>query len=752
MRRKLFAFTICVIIGIVSAYYISEKFGQSALVGVCISLAICAAAGVVSASEAGGRKKGKRAFVLIFCGIFCGTLLFFCCEREKAQAVSSLCGDVRMRTAEVISVEKLSAEKYNLLCREQGSKVLYRYYADIPGYAELTGKTLVFSASAKLAEEAKNPRVFDYRLYLCTEKIFCVGEIRSFTVAKQKNGIAAEVRRKLIMKKEAFLHRMNLSPGAEGLLRGILFGDTGALDEEIYREFRENGTAHVLAVSGLHVGMLYAVYRKLIGRRRSLLSAAGLFLLLLLYGTVTLWSVSVSRAVLLVMLSAAADILERRYDPLTALSFAALLAAVKNPYVIFGAGFQMSFLAVCSMVFFQPVLRKKLPDAAALMISVQAGLLPYMAFNFNSVSLAGFFVNPPVVFLVSLLVPAGIVTYLFFLFFGVVFSPVCVAADGLANMLIRVNHMLSADGLLVFDAVSPPLWALMAFYCAAFYLTSEQAFVGFHRSGLKSLRIPAALLAAVILFFSAAERTDFDRASLVFVDVGQGDCLHIKIDEGRNALIDGGGSLSYNIGEKTLKPYLLKNGVDKVDFAAATHLHTDHYLGLAQLCDCYPVKKLMTRGRAGQRISLGEDQWIEILWPLSQEEKIVSKSVSEDENLTSLIFKVYDKGITALITGDITAEGENLLLKYYEGTDALSADILKVAHHGSAYSSTDEFIRAVNPKVAVISVGRNNYGHPAQVVIEKLEKQGIMVYRTDLHGAVGIISRKGSFSVCTKNK
>ena len=103
-----------------------------------------------------------------------------------------------------------------------------------------------------------------------------------------------------------------------------------------------------------------------------------------------------------------------------------------------------------------------------------------------------------------------------------------------------------------------------------------------------------------------------------------------------------------------------------------------------------------------------------------------------------------------LVTGDITEEGERLLLEKYKGTKVLQADILKVAHHGSPYSSCDAFLEAVAPEAAVISVGKNNYGHPDEKLIEKMQNYGIMVYRTDRSGAVGIICEGGGFSVCTK--
>ena len=166
----------------------------------------------------------------------------------------------------------------------------------------------------------------------------------------------------------------------------------------------------------------------------------------------------------------------------------------------------------------------------------------------------------------------------------------------------------------------------------------------------------------------------------------------LKTAEGRNIFIDGGGSIRYNVGEKTLKPYLLKNGVKSLDLAAATHLHTDHFLGLSQLAEVFPVKAFLTEGEAGQRFSIGENQWLELLWPLKKD------ADSDDENLNSLIFKVHLGGLTILVTGDLTEEGEELLCwSGIKGTNKLSADILKVAHHGDELQYLRPFLEAVKP-------------------------------------------------------
>ena len=210
-----------------------------------------------------------------------------------------------------------------------------------------------------------------------------------------------------------------------------------------------------------------------------------------------------------------------------------------------------------------------------------------------------------------------------------------------------------------FDVISPPLWLVILVYCAMFFVSSEYFHIYFCRKEWK--RVLAALFCIFVATVAGfvADLTPFDKAELVFVDVGQGDCLHVKTPDGRQVLVDGGGKFGYNTGEKTLKPYLLKNRIGEIDLAVATHLHLDHFAGLEELSACYPVKKMKTEGRAGQKIVLEDDYWLEILWPKVQHPD------TEDENQNSLIFMVHHGGLKTLVTGDITAEGEAMLLDAY---------------------------------------------------------------------------------------
>lgn len=739
MRRKLLCITAAVISGIVYMYFFET---------VWIPVFAFAASVLFSAGSGKDRAFAKVLAILLSCFLAGAFLLY----RENSSAQQTVFEDGRQAefyclVTEITKKESDKGDSYQLCVKARGEKLLLSYYRELKNYPYLTGCTVKVRCTPQKPAEAGNPRTFDYSLYLKSQRIYRIAAAESIEFAAHPSGIYNKVKNRVFCAREQMLSDMKLSGGAEGFLRGLLFGDTRGLDEEIYREFRANSTAHILAVSGLHVGMLYGIYKKLYRRKKSLFLTVVFAAVLLLYGTTTLWSVSVSRAVILILFSLAADFLNRRFDMLTALSSAALLSVFGNPYVIFGAGFQMSFLAVLCIVFLTPKIEKYIGAGSAAAVSVQLGLMPYMAYTFNYISLTGFLCNIPVVFLVSVLVPLGIGAFFLYLGTGMIFPFFSAVCEGLSVMIIKVNHMFAAADFLSFDTVSPPLVTVVLFYILLFFASSEYFFVYVTRRDFRKFFLPAAaaVLAAAVAFYAGA--SPFDRASAVFVDVGQGDCLHLKTAEGRNIFIDGGGSIRYNVGEKTLKPYLLKNGVKSLELAAATHLHTDHFLGLSQLAEVFPVKAFLTEGEAGQRFSIGENQWLELLWPLKKD------ADSDDENLNSLIFKVHLGGLTILVTGDLTEEGEELMLARYRGTNKLAADILKVAHHGSNYSTCDRFLEAVKPAAAVISVGKNNYGHPGDKVIEKLQKKGIMIFRTDRDGAVGVMTdRKGNFSICTEKK
>ena len=239
------------------------------------------------------------------------------------------------------------------------------------------------------------------------------------------------------------------------------------------------------------------------------------------------------------------------------------------------------------------------------------------------------------------------------------------------------------------------------------------------------------------------------------IDIGQGDSTLIITPRNKTILIDGGGSLSYDVGKNTLIPYLLDRKVKKLDYVIISHFDQDHVGGILSVLDKIEVKKVVigvqgenseqykefckiTKQRQvqvvvvkkGDIIHIERDVMIKILFP---GDNLITKNVL---NNNSLVAMLKYKDFKMLFTGDIEEVAEQQLIKMYPDNQ-LKADILKVAHHGSKTSSTYQFLELVKPKIALIGVGKDNkFGHPNDIVLERLKQYHIKVYRTDMEGEI----------------
>ncbi len=615
-------------------------------------------------------------------------------------------------------------------------------------------------------EKASNPRCFDYRKYLYGKGIYQVAYLnnKSIEIIDDDNiGLYLKFKRFLIGRRESFLNQSFPTEESRAFARGIMFGDTSQLDEDLYTSFRINNTAHILAVSGLHIGIIYQNYsfiKKKIKNKTIKVLFTGVFSFFLIsYGIMTLWSSSITRAIILVFIKMIAERKQLKYDLLNSISVVNLIILVFRPFQIYSMGFQMSFLCAYGISIVIPRLKGKIPDFIALPCGIQIFMLLYTIRLNNNFSPLGILSNMAVVFIASIYVSMGVFTFLLGL--GIVKSHFL---SPLGRMIVWIDQTIYSGGDFSIQIPSPNL-SVVGLYMIIMVILSSEAFIVFKERSKKNGDIQnknkamqygmkcTALIISVISILWFADSTPFDKASQIFIDVGQGDAFHLSWDKKKDEIdimIDGGGRYNYDVGNKVLKQYLLRNGNNDIDIALITHDHMDHYKGIVELMEDYDVKELIIGGEAGDRITIDDDRYIEILWPISDYETGPDNDSNYDDNYLSRIFMVNDKGIKTLITGDITSEGEKALLDEYSGTGKLNCHILKVAHHGSNNSSTEAFLREVSPMVAVISVGKNNnYGHPAPDVIEKMEDLGIIVYRTDEDGAVGIVPKKDGFSVCT---
>ena len=688
-----------------------------------------------------------------------------------------------------------SGEEYiQATIKTKDTKILLKYYGE---YRAVPGMHITATGQLSKPQGRRNPGCFDYNLYLKSIGITATMTAKSIDITPGDeegiSGLFSHVRGRLFMVRESFIDRIAEGSNEEtaAIMKAVMFGDKGELSEETLEVFQKNGTAHILAVSGLHIGIIYAfLFRIWRGKK-------GWFFLIFnlaffgCYAVMADFSPSVIRAVIMVLLHVFANIKQLRYD-LNNAAFAVMTGVlICNPFMLFNTGFQMSFLAVLTMNLVMPFVKNIYSGMFLGSLVVQIGLGPFIIYNFNYLSLLAILINVPVIALAGIIVPMGLVC---------MFMPFLTPGlDILCSILTWMNQALQIDGITTFQVVSPPLWLMTFYYLGLLAFATEEGRLAILRAGqmpdkIRYILRKSAIILAVSLCFSALGGDGFQNVNLTFVDVGQGDCMCVK-SEGilprtdRVYLIDGGGNDSYNLGSKTLKPYLLKNGMSHVDGAFVTHLHTDHYKGICELAREGMIRRLyvyegnkgnidsimsetgMKREnivllQGGQNLTLAdkgfmgsEEIELEVLAPekKTDSEYRVLLEDEKNENAMSLIFRLNyrydpmfgeDKNTSLLVTGDIDQEGEKELLQE-EGDKAFKADILKVAHHGSKYSSSDEFLDAVAPGIAVIQVGKNNYGHPTPEVLEKLNERKTKVYRNDLQGAIGFEIKRGRiYNIC----
>ena len=671
---------------------------------------------------------------------------------------------------------------------------------------KVIGAYVAFNGNVTQPSQRRNPGCFDYRLYLKTINIrsivTCHIDDVTFTAPKFSREPFAYLLNKLSAIKYGFLKdvKAHMDEDTYGLLTGMLFGSKDYMEEEIYEAFQKNGIAHILSVSGIHVGIVYTFIFMLLRKKISLLSAMVIVAFLFAYAAMAEFSPSVIRAAIMIMVHMISQLIHRPYDLLTGTCLTAFLMLLVNPLNLFHVGFQLSFLAVLLLAFLISFLKryvgkkkfvgvykerfknedrslmeadtvkKKIVDKLLPLLILQLGMAPFSIFVFNHVSVIGLLLNIPVIAAAGFIIPIGICLIpLSILDSGVLTSQLlmwgCKLLDFILTMVVDINHVCFSLKFSWLQVISPPVFLLIVFYGLLFFLTSESFRIMKNRAMFNRMVSIIFIVVIVSIGISFTPSGKYDKSDMVFVDVGQGDCIHLRTPSGKNILIDGGGSTDYSVGKKTLLPYLLKNGISKLDYVFVTHLHTDHFQGIRELSNYMQIDKLVTydgnKVRTGEitdgtgidiedivyvgqldRFNIDDNVYMDFLYPEKRptEDYLYDLEFEEDENKNSLFMKLHYKGASVLITGDLDEEGEKLIMNDMDNPDSsLKSHILKVGHHGSKYSTSPEFLDAVDPVYAVIQVGaQNTYGHPSPSVIEKLGEKGIMIYRNDLEGAVMI--------------
>lgn len=537
-----------------------------------------------------------------------------------------------------------------------------------------------------------------------------------------------------------------------GFAKALLLGDRTDIDYELNTVFKVSGIMHIIAVSGLHVTILFTLINMLCFKRRWLVGLIGIPSLLL-FAAMAGFTPSITRACIMQCLMIGAMLLNREYDGPTELAFASLVMLVVNPLVITSVSFQLSVGCMIGIFLFQKrindwlcrklgcekhhrFVKAKRWFAGSVSVTLSAISLttPLSAYYFGAVSLVGVLTNLLTLWAVSII------------FYGIILvCGVGAAAPGagavcasLVSWLIRYVLAVAENLAAVpMAAVYTRSIYIVAWLVFCYVLLGIFLFTRDKRPGV--LAVCAALGLLLCMGASWLEpRTDGCRMTVL--DVGQGQSIILRSD-GKTYLVDCGGDYDEDAADLAAET-LLSQGVHRIDGLILTHFDRDHAGGAACLLTRIPAETVYVPDLTddnGFLKSLEEmipgvictvDEDIQILFD-STKISIYPSSVPNSDNDGSLAVLFQRGNCDILITGDRSGFGERLLLNE---ADIPQLDVLVAGHHGSKSSTCEELLSATNPKLVAISVGENSYGHPAEELLQRLERYGCIVYRTDLHG------------------
>jgi len=600
------------------------------------------------------------------------------------------------------------------------------------------------------------------------------------------------------------------------VLAKMLLGEKYGLDRELKELYQNNGIAHVLAISGLHITLLGMGLYGLLRRCGCPIVPAAIAggCMILLYGCMVGWGISAVRAIGMYLIRMLGEILGKRYDMLTAMGVLAAGMVCHNPRLVYHCGFLLSFGAVAGMGLIYPPLldlpvntrlegmirgRRRAYGAQAgrgprgkavraywenkgllllrgslrgllASLSITLATLPIQLWFFYQIPVYGTLLNLIVLPLMGLLLAGGLILMILPVLLPVrwgvmgilgLYEEVCRLAEGLPGHLWIIGcprpwQIAGYYGMLVVavlllkrygDASAASLPGNVLRTGTEYSSAAPQVW----RGGVGLL-----LLTVTVIFLVGRWDRNF---TLTMLDVGQGDCICVRTAQGRVYLFDGGSSSRGRAGEYVLIPYLKYQGIHTIDGIFLSHGDQDHINAVRELLTdsegirlkalylprlaeplVEPLEELRLLARkAGCRVeylSQGKgwqqgDFRLTCLWPRA--------GYDGEDNAGSACYLLEEADFRVLLTGDVEGEGERELAAYLRAMSLPGLDVLKVAHHGSRYSTADIFLQAVTPRLALISAGRDNsYGHPHRETLERLENAGCLSLQTPDSGAITV--------------
>ncbi len=716
--------------------------------------------------------------------------------------------DIREERAEAVGVVIRQTEKENFveyLLKDVTIKTvagtvrlqkLVVYVSDLTEIEE--GDRIAVTGSLGSFEAATNPGGFDYRAYQTSFGVYLRLYGEKITLEEGEADPFLWMLGRI--RKSAVAVFLEISPEVGGTMAAMVLGDKTNLPDERYELYLDTGIGHILTLSGLHLSLLGVGLHGVL-RKRVTMSAwpAALTMtgLLLTYVNLIGSGISAVRAAVAMLCSLLAGCLGKTYDSLSAAGLGMLLILTVYPMQIRRPSFWLSFGAVIAMGWILPELNRFLKPKSGVtkaltsVLVIWLALMPVTAIN-------QFVIQPYSILLNFLIIPMMgpvLVGCILALFVGMLSLP---AAGRIASLiklafngidrLCELSQKLPGTEI----AVGYPAFGQLVVYAAVLaiflMIVSRKNRLEWERQEIEiygetavaqeqnrdvktagdkvpdkkakpclrwaSLFLISVSLAAILILGIGRNRLE-----MYFLDVGQGDCIFIRMPDGTTMMVDGGSTSEEAVGEYRILPFLAWAGVDEIDYVVMTHLDRDHTSGLLELLEAgFPIRYLLVSNliMEGSEVEkLGEiaSKNGTIMVRVGENNRIICGKVEieciapdenlipESENECSVVLDLTYGKFTCLLTGDVEGDGENAVEEYVREHGTYT--VLKVAHHGSKYSTSAEFLQSVRPLAAVISCGEGNvYGHPHGELIDRLEAVDCEIFCTAECGAV-LVSTDG---------
>lgn len=537
------------------------------------------------------------------------------------------------------------------------------------------------------------------------------------------------------------LTKLDVQGGA--FISGLLTGYTGDIDPNTKTAFMDLGLTHILAVSGFNLGILYLFVRMLTKNFNARLKYLTILIVCFAYTCFTGFEPSITRAFVMLFIAMTAKILNRYYDPVTGTVITAWGMLMTNCFLIFSYGFLLTFTATLGILLFTKEFEVRLPERItfgrselAVCMSAFFSTLPIILWIKGSISILSLGVNLLVSPLVSVLTIAGFLSGLLFMISSIHFLLIPVVSAGM--LFMKLVYALNTYNISVYPG-DPGILFIFVYY-TGFLLLFRLTPMPIPLSDVveKRFRIFTLAIFAGIEIFLLFHHSPC--LKLHFINVGQGESIFIETPEHRGILVDTGPTREdYSALKSIVLPYMRRLGYNSLDLLVLTHFHSDHAGDYPYLLDHIHVRNAIAfynppnvkyhfdTVKKGDSIKDGSLE-LQIMAP--DENSFQNANNPDDLNETCLVLHLSYKNFSALLTGDATKEVMDGVSGNY--------DVFNVSHHGSIKSFSPSMLEKSNIGIAVISVGKNSFGHPSPILIQELREKHIPVYRTDVDGTITI--------------